>query len=330
MKDLPAPVVYVCQANQFNYTKARNHGYRTFTYFTEGIMINSSKISWNSKDGNMTYKELENLLLDYDYSTTGWETNPVITNGKLERAFLIPHGVCMKLVDVEPMPWIGIWATNKVKILFVDPALANDIRTEETLVAQATIGPSSISNFELGVYEMKYTMYVDTIHDGSTCTDYSKSEVNYGHCLKNALKQDLQSGYGCIPPWVAQSNSYQVCDKGIKVSKEAIRKHSIIKNLKELLGNREPDMFKKCLQPCTKMEIVLKKNKFKKNLVNNAYFNAKSNKWATVQTQVYSYNIFSLTVDLGSALGLWMGLSCLSILDYILANWFSMKKYWKN
>ena len=46
-------------------------------------------------------------------------------------------------------------------------------------------------------------------------------------------------------------------------------------------------------------------------------------------TQVYSYDILNLTVDLGGALGLWLGLSCLSILDNILDNWISMKNYWK-
>ena len=38
----------------------------------------------------------------------------------------------------------------------------------------------------------------------------------------------------------------------------------------------------------------------------------------TVHTDVYGYDIFSLVVDLGSALGLWLGLSALTIVDYII------------
>ena len=37
-----------------------------------------------------------------------------------------------------------------------------------------------------------------------------------------------------------------------------------------------------------------------------------------VYTDVYSYDLFSLIVDLGSALGLWLGLSALGILDNLV------------
>ena len=36
-----------------------------------------------------------------------------------------------------------------------------------------------------------------------------------------------------------------------------------------------------------------------------------------VSTDVYAYDVFSLVVDLGSALGLWLGLSALTIFDSI-------------
>ena len=44
---------------------------------------------------------------------------------------------------------------------------------------------------------------------------------------------------------------------------------------------------------------------------------------------VYSYDLFNLVVDLGSALGLWLGLSALSIFDNILEflRWFTKSKY---
>ena len=66
------------------------------------------------------------------------------------------------------------------------------------------------------------------------------------------------------------------------------------------------------------------------NSLDRAVFDSDSSDWATLYTQVYSYDILSLTVDLGSALGLWMGLSCLSILDHVLAYCIYFKKYWKS
>ena len=45
----------------------------------------------------------------------------------------------------------------------------------------------------------------------------------------------------------------------------------------------------------------------------------------TVITDAYAYDVFSLVVDLGSALGLWLGLSALSIFDYILSFYESIR-----
>ena len=104
---------------------------------------------------------------------------------------------------------------------------------------------------------------------------------------------------------------------------------SIFSDLGQMITNYEAEMFKKCLPPCTEIKIRLQEILYKKKGLNNAFIEAKSKDCATVYKKVYSYDIFSLTVDLGSALGLWMGLSCLSILDHILLNWISMKKYWK-
>ena len=103
----------------------------------------------------------------------------------------------------------------------------------------------------------------------------------------------------------------------------------LYKNIIRLIQNLEADMFRKCLSPCTTMKIKLQQVAYRSNWLGKASFQASSKDWATVHTQVYSYDILSLTVDLGSALGLWLGLSCLSILDYLLDNWILMKNYWK-
>ena len=88
-------------------------------------------------------------------------------------------------------------------------------------------------------------------------------------------------------------------------------------------------MFKRCLPPCKTIKSKLWQVSYRSNHKYGAVFEARSKEWATVHTQVYSYDILSLTVDLGSALGLWMGLSCLSILDYILDNGLLLTKYLK-
>ncbi len=51
----------------------------------------------------------------------------------------------------------------------------------------------------------------------------------------------------------------------------------------------------------------------------NIYQFLKAINKVTVYTDVYGYDALSLIVDLGSAMGLWLGLCALSILDYGIA-----------
>ena len=45
-----------------------------------------------------------------------------------------------------------------------------------------------------------------------------------------------------------------------------------------------------------------------------------------VITDAYAYDMFELVVDLGSALGLWLGLSALSIFDYFVVCYGNLKQ----
>ena len=106
-------------------------------------------------------------------------------------------------------------------------------------------------------------------------------------------------------------------------------KKKIFQALDDLLNNREVRMFKKCLPPCVTINIKLQKTRHERHRLNEAWLTAVSKDLATKLTEVYSYDQFDFVVDFGSALGLWLGLSCLSILDNILEMWMSVKKYWK-
>ena len=332
VKDLPNPVVYVCHDSQFNYTQALNNGYKSFGRFLLGIMMNSTNISWRGKQGNTTFNDLENILLDSNYSSLGIETLIRSTNlwnfNERRRTLLFPHGVCMEIEILEQYTDIAIYSREEINIYFVDPARANNIRTEETLDAKATIGPTSNTLLSYGIYEVEYFLFDDSIHDGTSCTDYSKMSMSYGECLNNILSQDFLALYGCLPPWVSTINSKIICGVETKLEAKEMEKTHLYKNIVKLLKNLEAEMFKKCLSPCKTMKTKLQEVSYRSNSVEYAYFEANSNDWATVYTKVYSYDILSLTVDLGSALGLWMGLSCLSILDLILENWILIKKYW--
>jgi hypothetical protein len=292
VKDLPIPVVYACQANQFNYRKAQDNGYLSFTHFMAGILMNSSKISWQGKEGNQTYKDLEYLLLDSNYSLIQSESLLRSTNlwnvNEKKRSFLFPHGVCMKLGNLQQHSTIKISSREYISIYFVDPAKANDIRTEGTLEAKVSIGPFFDGYYIFGRYELEYMLYDHRIHDGITCTHYPKSDISYGKCLIDILVQEFLGAYGCLPPWVYTNTSNIVCNEETNIDANAMKKTPLYKNLVELLNNYEADMFKGCLPPCKTMQMKLLESSYKTNWPGFGSFKAKSKNWATVYTQVKS------------------------------------------
>ena len=78
-------------------------------------------------------------------------------------------------------------------------------------------------------------------------------------------------------------------------------------------------VYSKCLKPCITMDVKLKEVHVISNLA--FYGGIEINihdEEIIVYTDTYAYDMFSLVVDLGSALGLWLGLSALSIFDYVI------------
>ena len=264
VQDLQAPVVYICQDDQFNYTKSISNGYEFFTKFMAGILMNTtSTITWNGYHGNHTYKELENLLFDYDYSKLDLSKNKKwVYNNTLR--FIFPHGVCMKFLNVQSQPWLILKTAKKVKVLFVDPARANTIRTGANFDAEGSIGPVFSTHFQFRVYDVDYSLHDESIYDGSSCTNYEKLDSSYGECLMAALKDEFLTNYGCVAPWIPGNNSEKVCGNVTKIEAKSTEHTLIYKILLELVKNQEPDLFRKCLLPCktmvTKLQKVLDKS----------------------------------------------------------------------
>ena len=53
---------------------------------------------------------------------------------------------------------------------------------------QLEIGLMSNTSSDWKIYELKYEIYDNTIHEGTTCYDYRKQQENYGDCNYNTLR----------------------------------------------------------------------------------------------------------------------------------------------
>ncbi len=318
-KDIKKPIIFFCQDAQFNYTKAKIFGYASNTKFVIGHLIDSQEISWRGKFGNATFNQLQEILFNVDYlekpiksSSTGdkddWDT------AEVEQVYIPQYGVCIKLRQIQRRIFIA--SKQKAFALVVDPGKLNAVTMARMDNGISEFGPITNGKFEGFIYEIKLQINDNLIHDGITCTNYESIGSSYGECIESAMKQRFLDWYDCLPPWFPNTSTTMICEAGRKIRLPSQEEQRMLVNeISNLIDGLDFNTINKCLPPCLTMQMNMNLISHYSNRHSAAYVRYHIHKEVTVFTDVYSYDIFSLIVDLGSSLGLWLGLSALGLFD---------------
>ena len=317
LDNIKKPLLYVCQDGQFNYTESKQNGYQDLNFFTSGYNDKLKTYTWKGKHGNRTFKDLQELLFNSDYSdfvaATGNEDVPWEHADK-EKVYLAAFGYCMK-VQLQGN-YMYLQATQKSSFFMVDPYTQNKMIIYKLDNGKGSFGPSSSNLFEYYFYTLEISLYDTYLYEGTGCTDYEKLNKSYGDCIEEALENKLLDWYGCLPPWFSNNTSL-ICEDALDIAYDhADNSHD---EMYRLAANQKLKVFKQCMKPCLSMGLKLKElhalTKYVEYAGAEIDFNDKK---ITINKDVLAYDSFSLIVDLGSSLGLWLGLSALSIFDSLL------------
>ena len=146
------------------------------------------------------------------------------------------------------------------------------------------------------------------LFEGSTCVDYRKQKENYGDCLLKAFKYHISTIYTCYPPWIVGLEGKE-CEKDIETLEiENGRYEKIVLELDFLTDGNHIDVMDECRKPCYTIKVNLIEKVHIQNYKDPSYARIIDNaKTVTIYKSTYSFDIFALVVELGSALGLWLG-----------------------
>ena len=98
--------------------------------------------------------------------------------------------------------------------------------------------------------------------------------------------------------------------------------------LSDLLDNKK--MNTTCKPSCFKLKMNFMLESEITNFPKYTVFEVNFDEKVQIHKRAYSYDAFSLTVELGSALGLWVGLSALGLLDIFIDSCFKAKQSIEN
>ena len=292
------PWFYICPTHRYHYQDSKENGYHLIADVMLGNLTGSKIPSWKGLKGDLSFWKLAEMLFTNDF--TGVEISK-----STEKVFLFHHGFCLK--TSTPDMWLS---TNEASLTIfnVHPSSDLAITFNKSPGNRIQLDVGKDYSYQFHKYEISYEVHDQTIHEGYSCVDYRKQTESYGDCILRNFKEYALSVFGCYPPWFDDITG-KVCEEDIEANEI---KNGTYDNIHEdffsLIDGSNIDAMAKCIQPCYIVETKLTE----KNKINNyteysqIHINTKG-KEASLRKDAYSFDIFALVVELGSALGLWLG-----------------------
>ena len=300
------PDIQVCYHSFFDYEKAAEHGYSWRSKFLTGLLPNSTTPSWRGKNGNSTFQEIQHLIYEKDFSK-------VNVSKPNEPIYIFGKGFCLQVKEFGNYLIVTTKEKN-LKVYLVhkstDERLTSD---KENPYSQVKFGATSNSTFDFKAMTLVYHVKDNTIFEGTTCVDYRKQEESFGDCNYNALAAHFHDIYGCYPPWM-EIGSKNICE--IDVPSNNVNAKTLDDTFKEMNSLHvgiQLDIMKQCLPPCYQVHVKWNEKEHVQNWIGKAWLNIYDDtNNVPISKAVYSFDIFTLIVELGSALGLWLGINMLN------------------
>ena len=309
--------IYVCDTDWgFDYAMARVHGYSGFAEFLGGKLQNQrNSFSWIGQR-NVSWRSVKRQLFKEPMANF-----KVLTGGIIKPVRMFPLS-CFEFSDVkhhihinskQPLVLYFTDANNQPSFYLVKTALTTD---------PVTLGLGKYPG-ESSYYEIKLAVTEKRLDDGS-CTVYDKP-AGYAACIDANLQKEMLEYLGCIPPWVIfnTEQEHNICKTkfelvGKEVEFAQYKLKELTQNVKFLTDGGFN--FHHCHPPCSQTTVTTQLTSFAAGNWSGYHINLKFSDKVKVSKEVRSYDIFNLCVEIGSSLGLWLGLSAISVLDWSILS----------
>ena len=316
-------LITICKSSQFDYIRSPLLGYKTRTPFLAGEHNSNKILTWTGT-GNLTLNETINILFQAGIKEQNVYTDFVETNTK----FLIPFGVCTVLKgkpsqlisDKEKRLDLYLKNAGKYVVYITDVASDLHFQIQRPLATGDKMSikiPVNTTMNKQAFYSVELTERQVNTGDGS-CINYpdQAGHTSYHDCVEKENQRRILPILGCMVPWMSNENQ---CTGFL----ERLPKHEVyLQWIKDVYKNSVAGDFYhslSCLLPCNLVtahaaNLEDRESDYKGDHIIAIYFK----KNVKVETVILAYGMDSLLVEIGSSLGLWLGLSVVGLFDVLL------------
>ena len=313
IKDIDLPLITVCPMSQSIGKALKQLGYETENDLLNGDT--SGVTSWGHSN-NFTFQEV--LLMVYDVnkakevsarvSKSARETEK--TKLTEEIVFIPRYGFCKEFTNFKG---------NK-EILIYPPINQEQTRvfiTDRNFRGHYSLDYSSHKGTPIIVESMSDVMFDVDLEVISKCKISKKpsreSKNDFKKCVDDKIQTVVGTPLGCIPPWMSLNNQCNGTYRKWFTSKvlPPFKDEYVL----EVRSLRNMDIEKQCKNYCktTVSTVSLREEEKKPSGKVKVYI--AFNHEAQVHEEVFVYGLFEFVIDVGSTLGLWLGLSAVGLYD---------------
>ena len=326
MSEVKLPDIFICPKEDdiFNTTRLWNEGYRAYNAFLMGHIFESNGLTswegWNM----IPYINLTNIVFGRELD----EELLIVSKEHLKSTenFNALNGFCRKVViSLSALQHVlVIYHPGEYQVLIADPDRSS-FHTVDTESFQGDIIETQTNraiSYTLAIEEIQW------IEGNGECTNYGEGAAfkTYADCVANEYTKALQPVLGCMIPWLAGPSEKAVCTGTLQASQE--QKEKIFRIVRKILLAREfqrVERLKGCPRPCTEIKMTSKQTRIKAGFPGMQEVALSFQYEVRVTKYRMAYGVFDLVVEIGSSLGLWIGLSALGILDLLIQAGVSSK-----
>ena len=305
--DDDSPMITICPTNQSINANLAKLGYFNFDGILTGYLEDPSKHwSWGAHQ-NITFYEL--LRLVYDWK----KLEAVFTDGvKFAKKYVfIPGlGFCKESTQINVTKGVLVWNLqgSNVKVLLTN----KNYRSYTMPDISSHIG----SKINFGWTPPLKLFFNVKIQERNFCKndDNPMTKKEFEECVDDKIQKEFeQNNIECVPPWLSARKQ---CDQIYPETFYGGFKNTFVDNYVEMVSlSINTKIEEECRQSCKETTYTVNEKGSREHMsIATISFNPK----VLVTEKVPNYDMFKYIIDVGSSMGLWLGLSVLGLHDLVV------------